>query len=950
MYRLILNSILHYRRTHLAVMAAVAVSTAVIAGALIVGDSMRSSLRDMSLKRLGRITHVLTSPRFIRQQLAADIAGNLAASERIVAPAMLMTGSVERIDQDNGRHRAGSVVLLGTDENGWSLLETGHIATPSADGVVLGYRTAQELNAETGQQVSLWVELPSSIPRDSLLGERDETVQEIVLTVEAILPEEAGASRFSLNPAQQLPNNAFLSLQTLQERLNLHEVVPSKRNPIARSARINTILVGDRQTEEKPHTHVPDPQANSSSLTSTLAESLKAELQLEDPGVHLRIIADRGYVSAESDSMILEPPLVEAIIAGATGIGMETAPTQVYLANEIRAAGSTDDEQRFSMYSIVAAVDPESAPPLGPFLLNDGTPMPALKDDEIVLSAWLAKDLQLQAGGVVEARWHDVGSHGDLPEIHHKFQVVGVLSETDTASIDRDLTPFVDGVTNVDSFSDWDQPFEMEMGRLTDRDDEYWPIHGPTPKAFVSPATAGRLWSSRFGRYTSVRIAPRGQKLPPERIEQVTDRMAFEIRQRLDPATLGLRFRPVREEGLKAAVGANNFSQLFLGFSFFLIVSAVLLAGLMFQLGIQRRIPQIGLLQALGFTTSQARRILLMEGVTVAIAGAVAGAAAGVAAAHGMIYGLTTWWVGAVGTTRLTLDIQPLRLLIAAAISVVLSALVIWNAVRVLGALSTRELLSGGPDESHNRPPTAAASMWRLLRRVSLTGGAIVSIILPLATVSGKVPNQEAFEGITWPIVCFFVAGFALLTTGLTFLSSRLRRRDAESISGQRFSSLFGLAMANAARNSNRTVLTTALIAFATFVIVTVAACRRNPVGEAPDRSSGNGGFRLVAESSQPILFDLNTKEGRSKLQLDLNEDTTLPEGTLIHAFSMKPGQDASCLNLFQTQIPTLLGAESAFIERGGFRFANTPGDQPWNNLLATPEPVNGLPTIPVIG
>ena len=71
------------------------------------------------------------------------------------------------------------------------------------------------------------------------------------------------------------------------------------------------------------------------------------------------------------------------------------------------------------------------------------------------------------------------------------------------------------------------------------------------------------------------------------------------------------------------------------------------------------------------------------------------------------------------------------------------------------------------------------------------------------------------------------------------------------------------LGIRNASRNRQRSVATVALMASATFVIVAVAAGRRNPAVETPDIKSGNGGFMLVAETSTPILFDLNTPDGR---------------------------------------------------------------------------------------
>jgi hypothetical protein len=50
---LLARGIAHYWQTHLAVVLGVATGVAVLAGALIVGDSVRGSLRDLVVERLG---------------------------------------------------------------------------------------------------------------------------------------------------------------------------------------------------------------------------------------------------------------------------------------------------------------------------------------------------------------------------------------------------------------------------------------------------------------------------------------------------------------------------------------------------------------------------------------------------------------------------------------------------------------------------------------------------------------------------------------------------------------------------------------------------------------------------------------------------------------------------------------------------------------------------------
>ncbi len=953
MFPLILRSLFWYLRTHLLVLLAVAVSTAVIGGSLIVGDSVRASLRQMTLGRLGGISHVLHGPRFIREELASELAAELSDKQR-AAPALILPGSVEFRGADGLLRRAAGVSLNGIRSEDWNLFAVDGLAAPGPSGIVLGARTAEELGVRAGDRVTIWAELPSSIPRDSLMGEREVVSAELELTVEAVLSERSGASRFSLQAAQQLPHTAFLNLRTFQERLKLEPLEATRRNPTARPGRVNTILFGqpaDTARTVSASQSTARLIVSDSDTAGQLQGVLSAALTLPDVGLVIRSPEGRSYLSVESSSMILEDGLAAAVQRAAKDLGMAAEPTLVYLANELWAVNRTEPATRCSMYSIVAGLNFNTPEPLGPILTADGAPVAPLSDTEIILSAWLADDLQAAVGDQVEARWHDVGSHGDLPERFRRFTVRGILPTDDPLTIDQDLTPFVDGVTNVESFADWDQPFPMEMDRITPRDDAWWDAHRATPKAFISLAAAESFWAGRFGRSTSIRVVSPGAALSAERLELLRGRLEAAIRSQLQPERLGLAIRPIRAEGLMASTGANNFTWLFIGFSFFLIVSALLLAALMFQLGVRLRVSQVGLLEAVGFTPSRARRVLVLEGLVVSLLGSLAGAGLAVIFARLMILGLTTRWVGAIGTRFLFAEIRPASLAAAAVVTFVLSGLAIYDAVRRTTRRTPKELLAGLASE---HLPERRGRFAGLLSGLFAGCTVVAGIALPAAIMARLIPAGEAFGGLSWPVVCFFLAGFAWLSAGLLLLQRLLRRRAGDDVAGGELSSLTGLAIANAARNPHRSLLTTALIAFATFVIVAVGAGRRNPVSEVPDLSSGNGGFSLVAEASLPILFDLNTKAGRQKLEIPESGPGALPQNTRVFSFRVRPGEDASCLNLFQTRLPTLLGARPEFINRGGFRFADTPGENPWRFLQ---EPAGTymvgsveLPVIPVIG
>ena len=95
--KLIAESFRFHWRTNLAVILAVTAAAAVLTGALVVGDSMRGSLRHLLLDQLGRIDEVLVGDHFFRADLATELAdrpGFQQAFDQAV-PAVFVPGSVE---------------------------------------------------------------------------------------------------------------------------------------------------------------------------------------------------------------------------------------------------------------------------------------------------------------------------------------------------------------------------------------------------------------------------------------------------------------------------------------------------------------------------------------------------------------------------------------------------------------------------------------------------------------------------------------------------------------------------------------------------------------------------------------------------------------------------------------------------------------------------------------
>jgi hypothetical protein len=129
--------------------------------------------------------------------------------------------------------------------------------------------------------------------------------------------------------------------------------------------------------------------------------------------------------------------------------------------------------------------------------------------------------------------------------------------------------------------------------------------------------------------------------------------------------------------------------------------------------------------------------------------------------------------------------------------------------------------------------------------------------------------------------------GTCLLVSGLSLISLWLRRpRPARHLT------LVGMAARNGAASPGRSLLAVALVACACFVLVTVAANRRESHQDAL-------GFPLFAESVVPVVQDPTEEAGL--------------QGVSILSLYTLPGDDVSCLNLYRPTRPRLLGIPPAF-------------------------------------
>ncbi len=886
-------SLHHYWRTNLAAAAGVAVAVATLGGALLVGSSVRASLNELAMARLGGVSSVVTASALFTEDLAArmDPSSDATPSADAAAPdavaVLALDGMV--IHEESGR-RATGVQVFGVDARFWRLHGVAGVNGPSDRTAYMSPALAAEFGAKVEDALQLRVQKPSAIPSGVLQGRRDEPGRAVRLTLGRVLSREE-AGEFSPSPRQGDARTIFVPLDRLQRDVGLPGLA-------------NMVLVGGALGVD----------------AERLMGRVSQAVRIEDLGLRVRTVGGTvggtaagtasGTMTAIESGAGYMTDIVAAGVTAAVADARGTAtPVLTYLATAIKANG------RDVPYSLVSALPRD-------VIEREAVADPAISPNSsappIWLSEWTADDLDVLPGDTVTLDYFLWSDEGGLSSASASFMLAGTLPMKGLA-VDRDLTPEYPGVSTTEAMSDWDPPFPVDLSRVRKKDEDFWREHRTSPKAFLRLEDGQRLWKSRYGQVTSVRTPAVDEKV-----------LRTALAAHLPASVADFRVIPVRADAVAAAAGTTDFGEYFTYFSFFVVVASLLLTALFFRLGIEQRSTEIGTLAAFGFTPALVRRIFLLEGAVLTGAGALVGTAGAIGFTAALMAALRTIWIGAVGTTALHLTVTPVPLVAGALGGIVAGLGCVLLTLRSFRRTSVRGLMSGGwlnPQVSAERP------RWLLAATVALVA---VAAGLVAAGAIGTVPGTAAFFGSG---VLLLGAGLCSVALGLGALNRRFLKPGPRA--------LVRLGMRNASARPSRSLLSVALIAGASFLIVAVGAFRQGTEAST-DPKSGTGGYSLIAESMQPLMHDPSTPAGRDALTL--GADTANLD---IARFRLRPGDDASCANLYRPTSPRLLGATPAFVAANRFSFstslASTDAERanPWRLL---DRPVEDARVVPVIG
>jgi len=829
-FTLILCNLKYYRKAYLAILAGTVISTAVLTGALVVGDSVRYSLEQLTDIRLGDTRFTIRSDdRFFRQQLANDMS---IQTQTLVAPLLQLEGIAVNMDKNTQLNR---VEVLGVDDRFlklWSSTEK----QPGEEDAILSRNVSEKLNLKPGDEFILKIRKQAKASENTPFVSEKEPLTTIRLKVSAIA-EDVQMGRVSLKSNQSAPFNIFINLAAMSHKVEL-------------SGNANLLLIADTKSKD---------------LTiSNLDSLLRINWKPEDAGLEFRNLSGNGNHEIRSGRIFIDDNTAKAI----NKCIPVAKPVLTYLVNAISSNGKS------TPYSFVTAKDS---------ILRGQQ----LSNREIIVSDWLASDLSVKPGDSLTLRYFKMGSFQKLVEDSSRFCIKMILPITDP-EFDRTLMPDFPGMSDAGNCRDWETGAPVNLDKIRDKDEKYWNDYRGTPKAFISTGAGQQLWGNAFGHTTAYRFSADSNVL------RVFKSLLMD---HLNPQENGFKIQDVYTEGKTSAANGTDFGELFLSLSFFIIAAALLLTALLFSLHAQKRMAETAVLATLGFRKSLIIRILFYEATLVVLAGSLLGAVSGIFYNQLLLLGLNTLWQDAVNTSMLQMHLEPATLLLGFASGAIMALLTLL----VVMLRNLRKPLSVIVKGINLHSPAGNQSGKKISFTIAVILFGAAFALIAYLILSNQTDLSEVFLSAGGLIL---VACIALLNGALLLAVQKSRNM----IPG-----FFTMILRNVSFQRRRTIPAITLLAIGTFSVIITGANRKTFYGTEKTRQSGTGGFLFWAESTVPVLYDLNSPEGKEKYGL---ADERVFQHVRFLQMPRLDGNDASCLNLNQVSQPAILGVDPVYFDQ----------------------------------
>lgn len=764
----------------------------------------------------------------------------------------------QKLVKDSGFNVAGVLAMRGILESADGSIRISNIHVYGIDEQFGAFSTASEPLLENGiAPDTAWI-------NEAVKARLGDVTDELLLRLETtsaiskdliFSTDGADTSAHPIDIAGTIPDDALgrFSLKTLQEP-PLNVFVPID-------------WLGEKAgTAHKANMMLADLYTPRLSDLLDFKEALKTAVALEDYGLQFHTVDTQNTFEVRTPQVFIEDSIADSFLQSGQGAyGVFT-----YFVNELRSGDNT------TPYSMVTGLDARAG-----FVLAA---------DEIAINEWLANDLKADIGDTVDLTYFQITPTRKLIEQTHTFTITRVVPMMGPFA-DVSLMPDFPGFSGAEGCRDWDTGIPVDLDKIRDKDEAYWDTYRGTPKAFILLADAQRLWGNRFGKLTAIRWPATGNT-------EASIRQS--VQQTLDPMMGGFGFEDVRHAADQSAAGSTDFSGLFAGLSMFLIFSAAILLGLIFVFYIESRSSQIGILQAVGWGWLKIFALFLAEGAALALIGCLIGAVASMVYTAGLISVLNaTFWTKSLANLQLVFHAESKTLMVGVCVSLLICVFSIQIALYHRIRRPITRLLTGVFEvyKPARRP-------WFQL--VGWLGGGCVAVGLLLPIQSDLKQSQVAL---------FFTSGVLLLMGALLLAAFGLQWLRLKSASFAQSQSL--LAIKNIPRRAGRSLIVLITLACGVFMVVSVGANHKDIGTAVRQRTSGTGGFALLAQTTVGLTEVPHLQDATGDIP-SIAKEAVVP-------FRQYQQDDASCLNLNRAAQPTLLGVTpQQLAQKGAFAFRKT--------------------------
>ncbi|MFL2937740.1 MAG: ATP-binding cassette domain-containing protein [Opitutales bacterium] len=779
-WKLIFKNLLFFRRQNTGIILAATLCGMVLTGSLTVGDSVRSTLRALAEVRIGEGDLAMLSPDgFFREDLAERIKEELPDEESVVAPIVLSRGMLTSPD---GATRVSNIQVLGVDPRFWKLAPDSKLTPTGNESIEKGVsnwgtetffvneRLGKRLKSETGERLILRMEEPSLFSRDApLSGERDSKFVSMNKEFGGIIPPE-GFGNFGLLGNQREPLTLFVSLSELQKKLfrSLDEATQSTNFA-------NFLLLG-----------IPGDKEIDLEKAKIAMDSCWT---LEDAGIEIKKLRESDEWSVRTRQVFLSDSLVDK----AKEEQPKASGVLTYLVNAIEKI-EEGNKSSLIPYSMISGVAPDKVE----FLSNQW------KDHHIALNQWAATDLNASIGDSIRISFYTVGERRKLIEASRSFELQKILPMPKTVPEDQesDWTPRFPGLSDADSCGEWDTGIPI-VHEVRVRDEDYWDEFRGSPKAFVSLKAAQEMWGNRWGSLTGIRA---------NRKNLSREELGSQLRQNLKAEDAGLIIQSLRSDARESVETPVDFGQLFMGFSFFVIVAVLAITGMLFSFSMQQRNQQVGLLRALGWKPGKIRLVFWGEGALAAIMGSLLGVL--LAASYGKLILdlLSGEWSGAVSGASFVYDARVFSMVIGWVSSATICFVaMVWSTRKQIKKEPRELLMSGNQGWNHG--------LFDRKRRNGYRWVGWICLVSAVGLASG-VGLSSGMASMT-----FFGAGALFLIGGLFLFRAQLGKLIQRN---QKLSEIKELNQRNLGRRAGRSLVTVGSMAAGAFLVVSTGAFRKS--------------------------------------------------------------------------------------------------------------------------